>query len=107
MPLADFRLTNDVYAAGASIASLALLAAYPVQIYVVAISMSLEKWCSITFIAQLNSRDKQYKDVVDGPTDALTELSAVIPDNWSSNQTLDPDLGKRMDEETDLCPGVR
>lgn len=93
--------------AGASIVSLGLLAAFPVQIYVVATSMSLEKWSSITFIAQLNSRATKYEDVVDGSSADETRLESVLvfQDSWSTNQTMSHhrfELGKRMVEETGL-----
>lgn len=107
LPLAEFHLTRKaLYAAGASIASLALLAAYPVQIYVVATSMSLEKWSSITFIAQLNSRARKYEDVDGSSVDEIRlESGLVFQESWSASQTLSRhrfELGKKVVGESGL-----
>ncbi|KAF8351922.1 hypothetical protein F5887DRAFT_1068305 [Amanita rubescens] len=99
------RLTVEtgVITAGGSITSLVLLAAFPDQTYVVGISMSLEKWCSITLLVQLNSRARQYDYDVDDSVSAPTQIeSALFQDTWVSGQTLSrrpSELRKRMNDE--------
>lgn len=94
-----------MYLAGGSIASLVLLAVFPVQAYVVGISMSLEKWCSITLLVQLNSRAKQYDHDINDFEPAPTQIeSALFQDTWLSSRTLSrrpSEAGKRMNEVVD------
>ncbi len=65
--------------------------------------MSLEKWCSITLLVQLNSRARrQYDYDVDDFEPAQMQIeSALFQDTWVSSQTLSrrpPELRKRMNE---------
>ena len=91
-----------MFPAGGSITSLALLAAFPDQTYVEGISMSLEKWCSITLLVQLNSRVRQYDYDVDESASAPTQIESVLfQDTWVSGQTLSrcpSELRKRTNE---------